>query len=126
MGRWSTGAITTGQSLQLNIKNFTEHLKSRVMKFFKNQKAKRTGEKIIAVVSFGGLNYVADIESAIDAGEIVSINSKSFSKENANVVVQENKGSVADELIKLKKLYDDSALTQEEYEVQKNKVQEKQ
>jgi hypothetical protein len=69
---------------------------------------------------------VADIESAIDAGEIVSINSKSFSKENANVVVQENKGSVADELIKLKKLYDDSALTQEEYEVQKNKVQEKQ
>jgi hypothetical protein len=29
MGRWSTGAITTGQCLQLNIKNFSENLKSR-------------------------------------------------------------------------------------------------
>jgi hypothetical protein len=29
MGRWSTGAITTGQCLQLNIKNFTENLKLR-------------------------------------------------------------------------------------------------
>lgn len=96
-----------------------------VIKHFKVQKDKRTGEKTIAVVSPGGLNYVVDIEQAVKLQEITSINRRSFinKPEPAQVIIN-NKPSVADELAKLKKLYQDSVLTKEEYEAQKKKLLE--
>lgn len=90
------------------------------VKHFRKEKSKKTGEKMVGVVSYGGLNYVADIENAIDAGEIIAINSRRFGKEAVPVEVKSS--SIADELAKLKKLYDDGAITKDEYEQAKKKL----
>lgn len=104
--------------------------KFAVIKHFKKHKDKRTGEKTVAVINpFGGLNFVADVESAIESKEIVAINRRSFDKKEApivaNVVVKQET-SLADELGKLKKLHDEGVLTKEEFEAQKKKLLEKQ
>jgi hypothetical protein len=98
-----------------------------VIKHFKVQKDKRSGDKTLAIINPGMLNCVADIEAAIKAQEIVAINSRSFvKKEDPKVmIVNNNSVSVADELVKLKKLADDGILTKEEYDAQKKKLLEK-
>lgn len=97
-----------------------------VIKHFKKQKDKRTGEKTVAVVSFGGFNYVADIESAIKAQEVTSINGRSFiKKEEPKSIVVKNEISVADELAKLKRLMDDGIISKDEFDAQKKKLLEK-
>jgi hypothetical protein len=95
-----------------------------IIKFFKVEKDKRTGDKTVAVINpMGGFNMVADLESAITAKEITGINGRSFIKSSEpTVIVQQLQPSMADELRKLKKLYDDSLLTKDEYEVQKKKL----
>jgi len=98
-----------------------------IIKHFKKQKDKRTGEKTVAVVNpFGGFNFIADLEQGIQLQEIIAINSRSFAKKEtpATVVVQQQ-GSTADELAKLKKLMDDGVLTKEEFDAQKKKLLEK-
>ncbi|HEX2534305.1 MAG TPA: hypothetical protein VHK69_11240, partial [Chitinophagaceae bacterium] len=55
--------------------------KQAVIKHFKKQKDKRTGEKTVAVVAIGMLNCVADLEGAVKAEEIVAINNRSTKKE---------------------------------------------
>jgi hypothetical protein len=65
------------------------------------------------------INYACDIESAIAAGEIV-VPEQYKLKAKATATTQPF--SVADELAKLKKLYDDSVITKEEYEAQKKKL----
>jgi hypothetical protein len=98
-----------------------------IIKFFKRQADKRTGDKTIAVINpYGGLNYVVDIEGGVNAQEIVAVNHHSLVKKaEPTVVVQQQPQSTADELAKLKKLYDDGTLTKEEYEAAKKKLLEK-
>jgi hypothetical protein len=65
------------------------------------------------------MNYECDVESAIAASEIIVPDQY---KPKAKAVSTTQPFSVADELTKLKKLYDDSVLTKEQYEVQKKKL----
>jgi Short C-terminal domain len=68
----------------------------------------------------GGFRYEVDIDNAIASGEIdVPEEFRPKQKE-----VKQNI-SVADELMKLKKLRDDSILTEEEYQSQKKKLLDK-
>lgn len=59
-----------------------------------------------------------DVEPAIASGELIK------PKQKKEIVVV-NQGSTADELAKIKKLYDEGVLTKEEYEAQKKKLLEK-
>ncbi len=47
-----------------------------VVKFFKRMPL----NKVIAVVSFGGLNYVADIQQGVDLGEIKAVNGHTWTR----------------------------------------------
>jgi hypothetical protein len=106
-----------------------------VIKFFKNQKTARAGEKVVAVVNFGGFNEVADLEPAIEAGEIIAINNHKFRERalltqeaappTTQVNIQQQPASKADELKKLKELLDTGVLTQEEYDSEKKKILDK-
>jgi hypothetical protein len=72
------------------------------------------------IIGVGGpMNYECDVESAIVAGEIVVPDQY---KTKAKTTSTTPPFSVADELAKLKKLYDDSVITKEEYEAQKKKL----
>ncbi|QMW07160.1 SHOCT domain-containing protein [Spirosoma foliorum] len=91
-----------------------------IVKFFKVQKDKNTGEKVFAVINpTGAYNYSVDIQSAIDVGEIVAIN---HTMVGARPQATSSTVSVADELLKLKQLLDAGALTQAEYDQQKKKL----
>lgn len=92
--------------------------KSLVVKYFKEQSSKKTGDKTIAVVSHGGYNYIADLDPAIEYGEVVGINGKKFVKAGTL--------SLADEIKKLKDLLDSGAITQDEFDIAKKKLLEKQ
>jgi hypothetical protein len=70
----------------------------------------------------GGSRYEVDIENAIPVGEVVIPDEYKPKKETASAPAQ--KISVADELIKLKKLLDDGVITQEEFDAQKKKLLE--
>jgi hypothetical protein len=103
--------------------------KYAIVKFFKVQHDKRTGDKTVAVVNpFGGLNFIADLEGAITNQEIIAINQRSLlkKKEPHVIVVQQQSQSLADELVKLKKLYDDGTLSKEEYDAAEKKLIDKQ
>ena len=96
-----------------------------VIKELKFTDNKNYGKKYYAILNIPGLfKYRTDLESAIRFGEIIGINSIRFDKNNASpsTTIIQNKPSVADELAKLKKLYDDGVLTKEEYEAQKKKL----
>jgi Short C-terminal domain len=70
-------------------------------------------QKMIFTVGAGNItNYTLTIDDAIQVCEVVLC-------ENPN---NTNNTSVADEIIKLKKLLDEGAITQEEYDAQKKKL----
>jgi len=101
------------------------------IKHFKVQKSRRLGEKTVAVVNVGGLNNVADLEPAIESGEILAINGRNFREKPVEVVqaaqgtqvnIQQAPLSKADELKKLKELLDTGVLTQDEYDSEKKKI----
>jgi hypothetical protein len=92
---------------------------------------KRTGYNVVAVVGAGDIvNYWIELDQAIEAGEIVVpepyASKLDINKKNAPIVVQQNSVSVADEIQKLKGLYDSGVLTKDEYESQKKKLLDKQ
>ncbi len=91
------------------------------VKFFKEYSTAKTGRKIFTVIDAPGYNMVAEISPAIETGEIIAVNGKSVVKKT-----DENKGgsitSTADELLKLKKLLDDSLITRDEFDIQKRKL----
>ena len=94
-----------------------------IIKHFKTGEDKRTGKKSVGVANpWGGFNFIIDFEQGVRLKEIISINRHSFEKKEQATVVVNNKPSVADELSKLKKLYDDGVLTKEEYDAQKKKL----
>jgi hypothetical protein len=92
---------------------------------------KRTGYNVVAVVGAGDIvNYWIELDQAIEAGEIIVpepyASKLDINKKNTPLVIQQNSVSIADEIKKLKALYDDGVLTKEEYESQKKKLLEKQ
>lgn len=86
---------------------------------------KLKGAKKIELVVGGGnvVNYRVQIEQAIETGEILPP-IEYRKKEQPSVIIQNNT-SVADELVKLKKLFDDGILNKDEFEAQKKKLLEK-
>ncbi len=94
-----------------------------IIKSFKELENRKIGKKIFSIFNNGGINKVIEIEAAILAGEVVSINGKDVRpkpKENPMIIVQPL--SVADELKKLSLLLKDSLITREEFEAQKKKL----
>lgn len=90
-----------------------------IIKRFNTYTNKKVGSKVWAVVNPGGiLNGVIELQQAYDAGEIVVKGKPPVSK-NASALAS---GSVADELIKLKTLLDNGAITKAEYDAQKKKL----
>lgn len=87
---------------------------------------KKHGYVYYAKIGSGLINYEIDVENAIASGEIVVPDEyKPKSKVTPVVVEVKQQVSVADELAKLKKLFDDGVLTKEEFESQKKKLLEK-
>lgn len=76
-------------------------------------------------IGSGIVNYEIDIENAISSGEIVV--PEQFLKNEKSIVMTPpvQTFSIADELIKLKKLLDDGILSQEEFDTQKKKLLER-
>ena len=92
---------------------------------------RRTGFNVVAVVGAGDIvNYWIELDQAIEAGEIIVpepyASKLDINKKNAPLVIQQNTVSVADEIKKLKELYDSGVLTKEEYESEKKKLLAKQ
>lgn len=85
---------------------------------------KKHGYVYYPIINVGMIRYEIDIDNAIATGEI-AVPDEFKPKKESPVVVVKNEVSVADELTKLKKLYDDGVLTKEEYEAQKKKLLEK-
>lgn len=84
---------------------------------------KKHGYTYYPVINVGAIRF--DIDNAISSGELDV--PENF-KPKAKPLLVEVKGgqiSVADELVKLKKLFDDGVLNKEEYEAAKKKLLEK-
>lgn len=97
--------------------------KKLVINHFKRYSRRKIGDVILGVTNAGGLNLAVNFESAINAGEILKINEVDFAKkETPQVIVIDQKPSLADELAKLKNLLDEGAITKEEYEALKKKL----
>ena len=87
---------------------------------FKKYHGKRTGNKFYVILRGGNIvKYWCDIEPALESKEVI-INGINAQAGNVNYKV-----SVADELIKLKKLKDDGVITEDEFQVQKKKLLDK-
>lgn len=87
---------------------------------------KKRGYVYYVKIGSGLVNYEIDIENAIASGEISVTEEFKVKPKTVPVVVEiKQQVSIADELTKLKKLFDDGVLTKEEYEEQKKKLLEK-
>ena len=81
----------------------------------------KNGYTFYAIIGVDDIvNYESEVEDAIAAGEIVVPDKFKHSTDNGSA----QPVSVADEIAKLKKLYDDGAITKEEYDAQKKKLLE--
>jgi hypothetical protein len=91
----------------------------------KETEDKLNGKEYYAIFIGELFRYKVDLANAIKYGEVIGINNIKFNQPNTpGVKVIQPKQSVADELLKLKKLYDAGVLTKEEYEAQKKKLLE--
>ena len=82
---------------------------------------KKMGFTYEPLVSFGSGRYEIDIDNAIATGELKVPDEFKVKTVKETIVIQQPT-SVADELTKLKKLFDDGVLSKEEYDAQKTKV----
>lgn len=115
-----------------NRKSLTSNFAGKKVKIKRLQSygTKRTGYNVVAVVGAGDIvNYWVELDQAIEAGEIIVpepyASKLDINKKNAPIVIQQGSVSIADEIKKLKDLYDSGVLTKEEYESQKKKLLEK-
>lgn len=74
--------------------------------------------------------YYIDYENAVNSGELKYQGKQPINKNSTSVEVkliqEKNENiSIADELVKLKKLFDVSAISKEEYDVAKKKLLDK-
>lgn len=80
---------------------------------------KKIGFSTYGLVGVGNIvRYYAEIDNAIEAGEILP--PAKYKQTTAGATI--NSSSVADELLKLKSLLDAGAITQQEYDNQKKKI----
>lgn len=101
-------------------------LKSKVKAVEKRGNTKRGYVYYLVIDGPALINYEVDIENAIRTGELAVPNEfKPQPKELPAAVEIKQQISVADEIAKLKKLYDDGVLTKDEYEAQKKKLLDK-
>ncbi len=100
-------------------------LKYMIKKIEKKGNEKR-GYVYYAKISDGLLGYEIDVENAIASNELAIPNEFKPKLNNVPVVVEvKQQTSVADELVKLKKIFDDGIITKEEFDAQKKKILEK-
>lgn len=79
----------------------------------------KRGHKYFFIVDgIGDYKFEIEIQNALESGEVVSKDPAIVSK----LQTQTKPYSVADEILKLKKLMDDGLLTREEFDVQKKKL----
>lgn len=90
-----------------------------IIKRVENRGNKKKGYIKYAVFTLGIVNYEIDIENAINTGEVESSGIKNDKNKSSNNF------SVADELSKLKKLFDDGVISKEEFDEQKKKLLER-
>lgn len=103
--------ITKENGEQVNIKHDVDQSynsgRHEVLKIYK--------DRTMVVKNGAAGRFTIEIDKAVKADELIP----TPTAPTVNVV---NQGSVADELAKLKKLYDDGVLTKKEYEAQKKKL----
>ena len=103
-------------SLPAKMSGLKMHIKK--IKFVGN---KKRGYTTYLILGAGSLtNYECDITQAIKCGEIECDGCETKSKNSTTII--NNTPSMADELLKIKKLKDDGILTEEEYKIQKTKI----
>ena len=85
------------------------------------QHSKLYGDKTVAVVKANTLNGCVDLNAAEEAGEIITAHTRRAAV-SAAAPSPLPPPSMADELLKLKKLYDQKVLTKAEYDAQKAKL----
>lgn len=113
--------VFTG-SKQQNFTSQMSNLSVRV-KDIRLQRSRTFGDKTVAVVKANTLNGCVDLNAAEAAGEIVTANTRRAAVSAAGGGAGGAAPlSTADELLKLKKLYDQQVLTKAEYDAQKAKL----
>lgn len=114
--------IFTGSS-QINFSSQMSNLTVRV-KDLRFQQSKNYGNKTVAVIKANTLNGCVDLDAAENAGEIITANTRrtAVSAAGQASIGAGTQLSTADELLKLKKLYDQKILTKAEYDAQKAKL----
>ena len=105
---------------QLSLPRSMAGHKGKVIKIVKRGNSK-IGITYEPLITFGSGRYEIDIDNAIGVGEL-NVPEQFRPNNNKETIVVKQPISVADELTKLKKLYDDSVLTKQEYETQKAKL----
>jgi hypothetical protein len=113
--------VFTG-SKRLNFTSQMSNLSVRV-KDLRFQHSANFGDKTVAVIRANTLNGCVDLNAAEDAGEIITVNTRRAAiSAAAGPASATPVRSTADELLKLKQLYDQKVLTKAEYDAQKEKL----
>jgi Short C-terminal domain len=99
------------------------HSKKFKIKKIKEMGNEKRGKTYYLVIGAGLMNFWVDAEAAMEFEEIIY--PEEYKPKKTEVPQQTPTTSVADEILKLKKLLDDGILTKEEFEIQKKKILEK-
>lgn len=104
--------------------NFTAQMAGGVVKIkdLKVLKSRAYGEKTVAVIKANTLNGCVDLNGAEASGEIITAHTQKATVSAAAQATAVPALSTADELAKLKKLYDQKVLTKAEFDSQKAKL----
>jgi hypothetical protein len=112
--------VFTG-SKQVNFSSQLTNLTVRV-KDLRFQHSKLYGDKTVAVIKANTLNGCVDLNAAEEAGEIITAHTRRAAVSAAAPTPITPAPSTADELLKLRKLYEQKVLTKAEYDAQKAKL----
>ena len=93
------------------------------IKRIKEMGNEKRGKSYYLVIGAGLMNFWVDAEAAMQFDEIVY--PEEYKPKKVEVSQQTSATSVADEILKLKKMLDDGVLTKDEFEIQKKKILEK-
>jgi Short C-terminal domain len=105
--------------------NFTSQMSNLTVrvKDLRFQHSTKYGDKTVAVIRANTINGCVDLNAAEDAGEIITAHTRRAAVSAAAGPASTTPLlSTADELAKLKKLYDQKVLTKAEYDAQKAKL----
>ena len=107
--------LTAPSAKQASMRKTSNH-HTAIVKKLKQDGNEKKGYTYSIIIGVGDIvNYQCDVDNAIAAGEIVVPDQYKPKQANGST-------SVADEIAKLKKLYDDSVITKEQFEAQKKKL----